>query len=417
MLRVLNFEPNTVPTHKGHLSQIHKDYVAAGLGGFALDDIPQQRLGQVLYTVSIAPDTDEGVSSQPLSIVHVDGTVSLPPTDGPHYAIYTDGSKMDNAKASGTGCGLAFFPTPIPLSLVVQPAIHTKSVCLCHTFTVFQAEISAIIEDYHRLVQDGSLPRAQAITIFSDSQSALQALRATYVSSKLVLHCIRLLNAVATITPISLKWVKAHVGVPGNELADSLVPFGPVPYTFVRSVMRQETIDTWNGEWLANPACRQTKLWFPEVNLEKSRKIISLDRERLGPFIRWITGHNYLRRHQNLLEPDIYTSRTCRLCHQEPETAEHLIADCVFLDPTRRNFFNRPHLSKPYEWTFEEMSTFLSCIAEQMEQDGEMSSARIIGPNNEDMEIFIDSIIPNDFASGPRSVDPPSDDEGQPDFL
>ncbi len=144
--------------------------------------------------------------------------------------------------------------------------------------------------------------------------------------------------------------------------------------------MGQETIDQWNLDWLVNLACRQTKLWFPEVNLALSRKIISLDRETLGRFIRWLTGHNFLRRHQNLLDPDTYPSRTCRLCYQEPETAEHVIADCITLDPTRRMHFSRSHLTKPYKWNFEEMKNFLATIAEVMEKEDHMGPISILGP-------------------------------------
>ncbi len=419
MLRVLGFEPSTAPSHKGHIRHIHNDYASVGLAGFALDDIPRQKLGQTLYRVQIDLEESIDTPSVPVTNLFPDGTTRSPPHNAFNRAIYTDGSKLENRESQGTGCGLAFFPTSLPLPLEEQPAIHIKSIQLCHTFTVFQAEVTAISEalrEYHRLIADKTLPLAQSITIYSDSQSALQALCATYVDSKLVLECVTLLNATATTAPFTLRWVKAHVGTPGNELADTLAkegakmkdlegpsPFGPISYTFIRSVMRQETMDTWNDTWLQNTACRQTKLWFPEVNLALSRKVITLDRETLGRFIRWITSHNFLRRHQNLLDPENSPTKICRLCHQEPETAEHIIADCVVLDPTRTMIFNTPRLTKPYVWQFADMKNFLTTIAETMERDGDLTPIKILGPNNEHTEIFLDSVIPHDFTLGERN--------------
>ena len=66
----------------------------------------------------------------------------------------------------------------------------------------------------------------QTITFFSDSQASLAALNKLTVSSDTVDKCINSLNALSTKNKVHLRWVKAHVGIPGNEVADFLAKRG-----------------------------------------------------------------------------------------------------------------------------------------------------------------------------------------------
>ncbi len=91
------------------------------------------------------------------------------------------------------------------------------------------AEVEAIKEGlllYHKLWRLNNISRPKALYIFSDSQSAIQALSAITINSRTVEGCRHLLNATVTITPTFLLWIKAHVGHPGNEKADALAKAG-----------------------------------------------------------------------------------------------------------------------------------------------------------------------------------------------
>ena len=66
----------------------------------------------------------------------------------------------------------------------------------------------------------------KAITIHSDSQASLDALDKETINSKTVLTCIEALNLLGSNNDLDLKWIKAHVGNPGNETADSLAKMG-----------------------------------------------------------------------------------------------------------------------------------------------------------------------------------------------
>ena len=73
---------------------------------------------------------------------------------------------------------------------------------------------------------------------------------------------------------------------------------------------------------------RQTKIFFPEVNTSHSRHLIKQHREDFGRAARWLTGHCFLNRHNNLLYPTEFPISTCRLCNWKPETSSHIICEC-----------------------------------------------------------------------------------------
>ena len=66
----------------------------------------------------------------------------------------------------------------------------------------------------------------QTITFFSDSQASLAALNKLTVKSDTVDRCINALNDLGEKNRIHLRWVKAHVGIHGNEVADFLAKKG-----------------------------------------------------------------------------------------------------------------------------------------------------------------------------------------------
>jgi hypothetical protein len=58
------------------------------------------------------------------------------------------------------------------------------------------------------------------IHIHVDSQAALQSLIKSQITSKTVHQTVELLRELAGTHTVTLQWVKAHVGMPGNEMAD-----------------------------------------------------------------------------------------------------------------------------------------------------------------------------------------------------
>jgi len=60
------------------------------------------------------------------------------------------------------------------------------------------------------------------VSICSDSQAALKALKAIRTMSPLVHQCQKALNDISTWHAVGLYWVPGHAGVGGNEIPDKL---------------------------------------------------------------------------------------------------------------------------------------------------------------------------------------------------
>ena len=61
--------------------------------------------------------------------------------------------------------------------------------------------------------------------------------------------------------------------------------------------------EIWNDRWTNTPGHRQTKLFLPTVhNRGLGKKARELSRNDTGILVRNITGHAFLRRHNNIIE-------------------------------------------------------------------------------------------------------------------
>ena len=110
---------------------------------------------------------------------------------------------------------------------------------------------------------------------------------------------------------MTIRWVKAHKGHLGNELADEaavsgrddlVTPDWETPL-LAKAVMHKEIDDMgkrlWEKDWDEYIGCRQTRHFFPKGQRSKfSKDIINLPRIVVGQLIQILTGYTYLKRHQ-----------------------------------------------------------------------------------------------------------------------
>ncbi len=256
----------------------------------------------------------------------------LPPNRHLFPCIYTDGSRLNDSTGSGV---VIYEDGKIQMESPFYLGQHSS---------VFQGEVYAIKKAAEWIIDQRR--RNNLVDIYVDSQAALRALTSCTISSKLVAEAIELLNRAGEQNFITLHWIKAHAGHPGNERADEIAKMGAqdrsllgtdrpnVPSSMIKRSLKGKFTKKWNDLWQARIDCRQTKQWFPTVNPHKSFKLLQLDRTLFSHMVQLITGHNFLKRHESLVNDG--DDDECRLCLEDQETSYHVFAECPALAGIRR---------------------------------------------------------------------------------
>jgi hypothetical protein len=83
---------------------------------------------------------------------------------------------------------------------------------------------------------------------------------------------------------ITLRWVKAHAGIRGNEVADTLakraatnpnIPesYNKIPKSVVIKDLEEESVKKWQRNWTQTTKGTATKEYFPDVTERLKMKI------------------------------------------------------------------------------------------------------------------------------------------------
>ncbi|XP_022130689.2 uncharacterized protein LOC111004132 [Pieris rapae] len=240
--------------------------------------------------------------------------------------IYTDGSK------TSTGVGAAWTEWKDGME------INSKKMKMAPHCTVFQAELMALRNATSHVDKN-----KRDVKIYSDSKSALDAIVSGRSLDPQVAEIRRSLEECRrTGTHISLFWIKAHVGTPGNERADTLAKeaseklrsepeYAAYPLSYIKHQIRQRTLEVWNERYLGGETAGTTKLFIG--NVKTAYKLVK--EKRFTPQMAQIlTGHGafayYLHRFK------IRTSPTCA-CSDEEQTVEHVLLHCPIFASSRHD--------------------------------------------------------------------------------
>ena len=155
-----------------------------------------------------------------------------------HLYVFTDGSK-DNGRAA---C-VAFFN-----KTVLQKALPKKS-------SIFTAEARAIDLALNII----SKSKHKKFIIFSDSLSVLLSLRNKKFQNPLIIELLSRLDSMSNRKEIIICWTLSHIGVRGNERADSaaksaldLTPDkSRIPYTDLKPTINKFLHTKWQ-QWSNN---------------------------------------------------------------------------------------------------------------------------------------------------------------------
>ncbi len=337
-------------TRKSHLKQLHSKAKKWGVikesGNYGIDETNERRIEIKRYSI------DEMVRK---NWVEEDGKIY----------IYTDGSKTRN------GVGYGFY-------IKGENYLYKKAVKMEDYNSVFQAEVIAI---GHAAREASNKIHNKHIVVRSDSQSALQALKAASCNLKSVLQTVVSLNKLGLDNKISLEWVCSHEECTpdGNDIADLLAKEAtendiienkfPPPKSYLTAKIRTASKKEWDNEWRIardtksnKEMYRQTRLFYPKSD-NRLKDIDKYDRKRLGMIAAFITGHCNLRYHNHNKEPELYPDRTCRLCQGlgSVETVWHLVARCPSLMTLRVNIWKRYEIKEDenIRWEIKDLERFI----------------------------------------------------------
>ncbi len=242
--------------------------------------------------------------------------------DDIRYA-YTDGSGISGSIGSGS------------IIRKGQQIENLLSASLGQHNTVYQGELKAIEMVVSQLLD---LDPATWTEIRVDNQAVLSRLNSGKASNELENECMKKLCQLGAKTKLTLRWVRAHIGTEGNELADALAKQGSIeadpvvvqlPRIYRKQILRSYTEKLWLEEWKTligtKYGHRNSKFWLANPDPKNMiKQLIRADQKQVGLLIAFISGHSAIGEHWSRTNKKDWI-QDCRLCGGEPETNEHLL--------------------------------------------------------------------------------------------
>ncbi|UYV61154.1 hypothetical protein LAZ67_1003608 [Cordylochernes scorpioides] len=190
-----------------------------------------------------------------------------------------------------------------------------KKISLSHPrhLSVYKSELSAI----DTALKDININSPSKIRIYSDSRAAIYTLQSCFSSQEPLLKSIA--------NSVTVQWLPAHVGIPGNELADSLAKAGALGLPEARESTTQlderdllRTIKTQClQEWKSDAAHDWYRAGGTSIGSVLSREQQSLISRLKSGHLRTMTFQNGCK-----------VFPLCTKCNSQPATPRHII-DCI----------------------------------------------------------------------------------------
>ena len=262
-------------------------------------------------------------------------TISSYPENTIH--AYTDGSAVRAIRNGGYG------------SIVSAPDLEEPILLSgpCGAYcTNYDAEVVAIQKTLDTILQhlgDGKL-EAKDIVIFSDSQSAIQAVQNWQDGeAKGIENIIQSSDKIWRLydKEITIQWIPGHSDIRMNDKADKLAKSGshmqqeniPTSYETAKQIAKQNSQEVWYNAWTTDEKGRTLYKYQNKPNPRDA--ICNLDRRDQCNIFRLRTGHVMLNGHRNRIDP--LFPPMCRHCGYPYETVEHHLLYCEELIDLRKS--------------------------------------------------------------------------------
>ena len=220
---------------------------------------------------------------------------------------YTDGYKINEQ----VGAGIVVKSSPSKGGLNHNEAFHLDK----HN-TVLQAE-GFSVEITATFLLDNKIEGSK-IMINCDSQAAIRAINSTVIKNSTTLEATMALNTLGESNVITLRWIPAHCGYEGNELADQFAKRGsnndratriklPMPRCACYAALRRKTIVSRIESYKLNPPKMFNILWRDKF----FKDLIRMNKRDVRAATQILTGHAFLNYHLSRLSVLIFILYCC----------------------------------------------------------------------------------------------------------
>ncbi|CAK1539907.1 unnamed protein product [Leptosia nina] len=233
------------------------------------------------------------------------------------YHIFTDGSKHDGVVGAAF---VAFDPCEVYV---------TKKFKLHPSCSVFQAEMLAIHKACEWIASNSN--NINSCIIFSDSKSSLQELSNPYSYNTFAVNIFHLLHTLSSSNiNVGFAWVKAHIGIAGNEIADIAAKsaaslhkspdFIHTPISHIKLRLRDSLMDSRKSFYEQPLTSCHTKKYLP--TFDDLSAFLSVIKPSFA-ITQFLTNHSFNKSylHRFNITPD----DLCPCDSAEKQTFDHLI--------------------------------------------------------------------------------------------